>query len=63
MGFHIVSTFIETLVIVVVAFVTFFFHLRSFTDRIMVNLVLLLILATINASAQSVSLAVFIFQV
>jgi hypothetical protein len=35
----------------------------GFTDRIMVNLVLLLILATINASAQSVSLADFIFQV
>jgi hypothetical protein len=39
MGFHIVSTFVETLVIVVVAFVTFFFHLRGFTERIMVNLV------------------------
>ena len=55
MGFHIVSTFIETLVILIVAFVTFFFHLRSFTDRIIVNLVLLLILATINSSVQSVT--------
>lgn len=44
----------QSLVVIFVAFMTFFFHVRNFSDRIMVNLVLLLILATINSTTQSV---------
>ena len=58
-GFHVVTTFVQTMVIILVAFVTFFFHVRNFTDRIMVNLVLLLVLATINSTVQNVSISVF----
>lgn len=52
-GFHVVTVFVQTMVIIIVAFVTFFFHVRNFTDRIMVNLVLLLVLATINSTVQN----------
>ena len=44
----------QSLVVIFVAFTTFFFHVRNFSDRIMVNLALLLILATINSTTQSV---------
>ena len=53
-GFHVVTTFVQTMVVILVAFVTFFFHVRNFTDRIMVNLILLLILAQIHANVQGV---------
>ena len=39
-GFHAIATFAQTMVIILVAFVTFFFNIRNFSDRIMVNLVL-----------------------
>ena len=52
-GFHSITTFAQTLVILLVAFVTFFFNIRNFSDRIMVNLILLLILSTLSSSAQS----------
>lgn len=54
-GFHVITTFVQTMVIIIVAFVTFFFNIRNFSDRIMVNLVLLLVLSTLSASSQSVS--------
>ena len=54
-GFHSITTFTQTMVILLVAFVTFFFNIRNFSDRIMVNLILLLILSTLSSSAQSVS--------
>ena len=53
-GFHGVTTFAQTMVIVLIAFVTFFFNIRNFSDRIMSNLILLLILSTLSSSAQSV---------
>ena len=52
-GFHSITTFAQTLVILLVAFVTFFFNIRNFSDRIMVNLILLLILSTLSSSSQS----------
>ena len=53
-GFHSITTFAQTMVILLVAFVTYFFNSRNFSDRIMVNVILLLILSTISSSAQSV---------
>ncbi len=62
MGFHVVTTFVQTMVIVLVAFVTFFFNIRDFSDRIMVNLVLLLALSTISSSVQNVNNVNFRFE-
>ena len=63
MGFHVVTTFVQTMVIVIVAFVTFFFNIRDFSDRIMVNLVLLLALSTISSSVQNVNNVNFRFEI
>lgn len=52
-GFHSVTTFTQSMVLILVAFITFFFNIRNFSDRIMVNLLLLLILSTLSSSAQS----------
>jgi hypothetical protein len=60
MGFHVITTFVQTMVIILVAFVTFFFNIRNFSDRIMVNLVLLLVLSTMSSSAQAVSIILFL---
>ena len=54
-GYHIITTFSQTTVVVLVAFITFFFNIRDFSDRIMVNLILLLILSTLSSSVQAVS--------
>ena len=54
-GYHIITTFAQTPVVVLVAFITFFFNIRDFSDRIMVNLILLLILSTLSSSVQAVS--------
>jgi hypothetical protein len=51
---HVVNSFVQTLIVLVVALVTFFFDLDDFSDRIMVNAVLLLAMATITSSIQEV---------
>lgn len=53
-GFHGITTFAQTMVIILVAFISFFFNIRNFSDRIMVNIILLLVLSTLSSSAQSV---------
>lgn len=57
-GFHGITTFAQSMVLILVAFVTFFFNIRNFSDRIMVNLILLLILSTLSSSSQSVSIKI-----
>ena len=52
--FHMITAFVQTLIVLTVSFVTFFFDLDDFSDRVMVNSVLLLVLATINSSIQAV---------
>ena len=52
--FHAINSFVQTLIVLMVALVTFFFDLDDFSDRIMVNSVLLLVMATINSSIQEV---------
>ena len=58
-GFHGVTTFAQTMVIILVAFISFFFNIRNFSDRIMVNIILLLVLSTLSSSAQSVKREIF----
>jgi hypothetical protein len=57
--FHVINSFVPTIVVIVVAVATFLFDLTDFSDRILVNSVLLLVMATINASIQNVSAAYF----
>ena len=54
-GYHAITTFAQTMVIILVAFVSFFFNIRNFSDRVMVNLILLLVLSTLSSSSQAVS--------
>ena len=51
---HIHNSFVQTFIVLLVALVTFFFDLDDFSDRIMVNAVLLLAMATITSSIQEV---------
>ena len=51
-GFHLV----QTTAMAVVALATFLFHVRNFTDRVMVNLVLIVILTQMGSSANTVDL-------
>ena len=51
---HILNSFVQTFIVLLVALVTFFFDLDDFSDRIMVNAVLLLAMATITSSIQEV---------
>ena len=48
------NSFVQTFIVLLVALVTFFFDLDDFSDRIMVNAVLLLAMATITSSIQEV---------
>ena len=54
-GYHIITTFAQTTVVVLVAFITFFFNIRDFSDRIMVNLILLLILSTLDINQMKIN--------
>ena len=53
--FHLVTAFVQTLIVLIVAFASFFFDIHDFSDRIMVNAVLLLVIATISSSIQTVN--------
>ncbi len=52
--FHAVNAFVQTFVVLLASGATFFFDEDDFSDRILVNAVLLLACATINSSIQSV---------
>ncbi len=59
MEYHITNTFLQTLLLVLVGFMTFFFDVDNFTDKIMVNLTTMLVIATLMSSIQSVIKTVF----
>lgn len=52
-SFHTIHTFVQSMVVLVVVAATFLFDLNDFSDRVMVNSVLLLVMATINFFVQS----------
>ena len=52
--FHAVNAFVHTFVVLVAAAATFFFDRDDFSDRILVNAVLLLVIATITSFVQAV---------
>ena len=55
MEYHVTNTFLQTLILVSIGFMSLFFEVDNFTDRIMVSLTTMLVVATITSSIQSVS--------
>ena len=54
MEYHVTNTFLQTLILVSVGFLSFFFRVDNFTDRIMVTLTVMLVVATIMSTIQQV---------
>ncbi len=55
MEYHLTSTFMQTLILIGVGFMSLFFKEENFTDRIMVSITNLVVVATITSSVQQVS--------
>ena len=55
MEFHVTNTFLQTFLLVCVGYFSYFFDVDNFSDRIMVVLTTMLVLATVTTSIQSVS--------
>ena len=54
MEFHVTNTFLQTFILVCVGYLSLYFSVTNFTDRIMVTLTTMLVVATIMTSIQSV---------
>ncbi|TRY75302.1 hypothetical protein TCAL_15664 [Tigriopus californicus] len=52
MEYHVTNTFLQTIILVSVGFLSFFFRVDNFTDRIMVTLTVMLVVATIMSTIQ-----------
>ena len=56
MEFHVTNTFLQTFIIVMASYLTFYFDMGNFTDRIMVTVTTMLVIATITGSIQEVNM-------
>ena len=56
MEFHVTNTFLQTLILTCVGYFSYYFDVDNFTDRIMVVLTTMLVVATITTSIQTVFL-------
>ena len=52
MEYHVTSTFLQTQLLIIVGFFSFYFRIDNFTDRIMVTLTVTLVMATIMSGIQ-----------
>ena len=52
MEYHVTNTFLQTQALIIVGFLSFFFRIDNFTDRIMVTLTVTLVMVTLMASIQ-----------
>ncbi len=59
MEFHVTNTFLQTFILVCVGYFSYYFDVDNFTDRIMVVLTTMLVVATVTTAIQSVSLVKF----
>merc|ERR1711860_18226 len=50
--YHISNTFLSTLLLIIISFMTFFFEVDNFTDKIMVVLTTMLVIATLQSTTQ-----------
>ncbi|TRY67873.1 hypothetical protein TCAL_08026 [Tigriopus californicus] len=53
MAYHVFNTFFQTLLLILVGYLSFFFKVNNFSDRIMVTLTTMLVVATIMVAIQS----------
>ena len=63
MEFHVTNTFLQTFLLISVGYLSFFFEITNFTDRIMVALTTMLVIATISTASQGVRKKIDIRQV
>ena len=54
MEFHVTNTFLQTFILTCVGYFSYFFDVENFSDRIMVVLTTMLVVATITTSIQTV---------
>lgn len=52
--YHISNTFLSTLLLLIISFMTFYFEVDNFTDKIMVVLTTMLVIATLQSTTQQV---------
>ena len=52
--FHIANTFLQTFLLILVGYMSLYFDIEDFTDRIMVTLTSMLVVATLLSAIQSV---------
>ena len=52
--FHVINTFLQTFLLQSIGYLTLFFELEDFSDRIMVTLTTMLVIATFMASIQAI---------
>ncbi len=55
MEYHVFTTFLQTGILVLTGYITFFFDISDFTNRIMVNLTVTLVVATLLSSIKEES--------
>ncbi len=55
MEYHLYTTLTQTLILVFVGYMSYYFDLDDFNDRIMVTLTTMLVIATTTAAIQSVT--------
>lgn len=54
MEFHVTNTFLQTFILIGVGYMSLYFDVDNFTDRIMVTLTTMLVVATITSTIQDV---------
>jgi len=54
MEYHVTNTFLQSFILVLVGYMSYYFDVENFTDRIMVALTLMLVVATITSTIQAV---------
>ena len=62
MEFHVTNTFLQTFILTCVGYFSYYFDVDNFTDRIMVVLTTMLVVATITTSIQTVSKLMIIYK-
>ena len=54
MEYHVTNTFLQTFLLLCIGYMSYYFDVDNFSDRIMVTLITMLVVATITSSIQSV---------
>ena len=60
--YHVTNTMLQTLILIFVGYMSYYFDIDDFTDRIMVALTTMLVIATTTSSIQAVKTAPILIQ-